>query len=76
MRYRNDLIKGKMAQLDISAEKLADIIGFNVKTVHKVKRGEDVRFSTLATIARALNMKLSEIVEEAAPEIKQEEAAA
>jgi DNA-binding Xre family transcriptional regulator len=72
MNYKNDLIRGKMAMLSISAEKLADKTGFNVKTVHKVRHGEDVKVSTLATVTRALDMKLSDIVVDAPVEAQQE----
>lgn len=61
MTYRNDLIKGKMAQLGISVEKLAEMTGLAPNTISKVRQGLDARLSTLSTIADALDMPLAEL---------------
>jgi transcriptional regulator with XRE-family HTH domain len=61
MRYRNDLIKGKMAQLDISVEQLAEKTELAINTIINVRKGGNVTVETLAVIAESLQLPLDQL---------------
>lgn len=61
MLYRSDLIKGKMAQLDISVEQLAEKSNLAPNTISKARNGGNVTVETLTVIAENLQLPLDEL---------------
>lgn len=55
--YRNDLIKGKMAELG----KTTDDFKVHRNTVSNIRNGADVKISTLKSVVEELDLSLVEI---------------
>ena len=64
--YRNEKIKGKMAELGFTVETLSQKTGLSTKTVTNVRNGENVNVETLSTVAAALEIPMPELFKEAA----------
>ena len=65
--YNNELAKNirvERAKLKISQLKLAEMADISLDTVNMIERGVgNPRFNTIVAIAKALNVKLDELVE-------------
>lgn len=61
MSYRNDLIRGLMAQKGIRIEDLSEKTQLSVNTISKVRQGKDIRVSTLSKIADALGVEARDL---------------
>jgi Predicted transcriptional regulator len=61
MSYRNDLIKGKQAQLDLTVEELAAKSGLGKSTIQKIRLGQNIKIDTLEQIAAALDLDIAEL---------------
>lgn len=68
MIYRNDKIKGAMAEKGFTLETLGKKTGLNPMTISAVRNGKSVRIDTLKAVADALGLKFSELVDEALAE--------
>jgi len=64
MIYRGDKIKGAMAEQGFTLETLAEKTGLNPMTISAVRNGKGVRVETLKTVADALGLKFSELMDE------------
>jgi transcriptional regulator with XRE-family HTH domain len=63
-RYRNDLIKGAMAQKDINKVRLAELTGLSADTLRRIRQGEvNVTLSNLMAVADALGLTMQELFE-------------
>lgn len=57
--YRNDLIKGAMAERDLQVKDVADMAGVSVTTVSTIRMGNPVTLSSLISVARALRLDMA-----------------
>lgn len=63
-RYRNDLIKGAMAQKDINKERLKELTGLSTDTLRRIRQGEvNITLSNLMAVAGALDLTMQELFE-------------
>lgn len=62
--YRNDLIRGKMAQMGKTIEVLKDEVKLSPDTIVKIRKGDTgVSVGNLQKIAAALEIPMSELFE-------------
>ncbi|HEY0169438.1 MAG TPA: helix-turn-helix transcriptional regulator [Pyrinomonadaceae bacterium] len=60
--YRNDLIKGAMAEKDINKERLRELTGLSTDTLRRIRQGEvNITLSNLMAVADALGLKMQEL---------------
>jgi transcriptional regulator with XRE-family HTH domain len=59
--YRNDLIKGKMAQLGFTVETLAEKTKLSTDTISRVRNGDNTSIEKLKVIAEALELPMPEL---------------
>lgn len=63
-QYRNDLIKGAMAQKDITKERLKELTGLSTDTLRRIRQGEtNITLSNLMTVAAALELPMQQLFE-------------
>lgn len=74
--YRNNLIKGAMAEQGINREKLAGLTGLSVGTISSIRAGSiSVTLSNLITVADALGLSMEALFTKA-EQVQEEEPAA
>jgi transcriptional regulator with XRE-family HTH domain len=59
--YRNEKIRGKMAELGFTIETLSQKTGISQKTITNVRNGLNTNVETLSAIAEALEIPMSEL---------------
>jgi DNA-binding XRE family transcriptional regulator len=62
-KYRNDKIRGKQAELDLTVEALAVKAGVSDRTVSAIRKGLPVSSTSLEKVADALGMQMVEVYE-------------
>lgn len=56
--YLGEIIKGRRKELNISQEKLAQIVGKKRPYISRIENGEDIKMSNFLLIANALNLSI------------------
>lgn len=64
MSYRNDLIKGKMAELGETVESLSKKTGLSAFTISRARQAGNLSVETLRQIADALDLPMSDLFKE------------
>lgn len=72
--YRNDLIKGAMAEKGFNREKLAEMTKLSVATLSSIRNGSvSVTLVNLMTVAAALGLSMQELFTPRVEQPEQEE---
>ena len=56
--YFGEIIKNRRKELNMSQEKLAEVIGKKRPYISRIENGEDVRISNLLLVANALDLSI------------------
>lgn len=59
--YRTDLIRGRLAELNLDVDSAAELAKLNKNTISKIRNGKDVKVSTLSQLATAIDLTLPQI---------------
>lgn len=60
--YRNDLIKGAMAEKDMSRDRLKEITGLSLPTISSIRNGAtNITLDNLIKVTAALELEMFEI---------------
>jgi transcriptional regulator with XRE-family HTH domain len=62
-KYRNDKIRGKQAELDLTVDQLAMRAGVSDRTVSAIRKGMPVSSTSLERVVEALQMTMVEVYE-------------
>jgi transcriptional regulator with XRE-family HTH domain len=62
--YKNNLIRGKMAELGFTVESLSEKTKLSTETISRVRNGGNVNIETLTTVASALDIPMPELFEQ------------
>jgi DNA-binding Xre family transcriptional regulator len=63
-KYRNDLIKGAMAEKEINKERLRELTGLSTDTLRRIRQGEtNITLSNLMSVAEALELPMQRLFE-------------
>ena len=60
-KYRNDKIRGRQAELDLTVEELAAKAGVSDRTVITIRKGLPVSSTSLEKVAEALSLPMAEV---------------
>lgn len=61
--YFGEILKYRRKELQLSQEKLAEMVGKKRPYISRVENGEDIRLSTFALLAKALGLSIQIKVE-------------
>ena len=63
-KYRNDLIKGAMAEKDITKDRLKELTGLSTDTLRRIRQGEtNITLTNLIAVAEALDLSMQKLFE-------------
>jgi transcriptional regulator with XRE-family HTH domain len=63
-KYRNDLIKGAMAEKDITRDRLKELTGLSTDTLRRIRKGEtNITLTHLISVATALDLSMQKLFE-------------
>lgn len=62
--YFGEIIKNRRKELNLSQERLAQLVGKKRPHISRIENGEDIRLSNFALLANALGLSIQVVVEE------------